>query len=106
MSIIDHVAFKVESISDAVEWYVKKVGAEIQYQDATWAMLLIGDIKLALVLPEAHPNHFAIRCNSLEEFPIPPEQVGSHRDGSQYVYLTDPYGNAIEWIHYPKNKND
>ena len=106
MSHIDHIAFKVDSIEAAVEWYTTKIGAAVEYQDETWAMLKIGDVKLALVLPGEHPNHFAIRCNSIHDFPVHPDAVGTHRDGSQYIYLSDPYGNAIEWIHYPENDDD
>lgn len=104
--MIDHVAFKVESIPEAVEWYRDTVGAEIEYQDETWAMLNVSGIKLALVLPGTHPNHFAIRCNNLNELPCDDEAIKQHRDGSQYIYLADPYGNAIEWVYYPESSDD
>ncbi len=105
MKNIDHVAFTVKSIDKAVEWYVTQIGAVIKYQDSSWAMLHVGDIKLALVLPGDHPNHFAIRCNSIDEFPVAAEEISTHRDGSHYIYLSDPFGNAIEWIYYP-SKDD
>jgi extradiol dioxygenase family protein len=101
LNVVDHIAFNVESIADAVEWYTTKTGASIKYQDETWALLDVGGIQLALTLPGEHPNHFAIRCESINEFPISDKKVGNHRDGSNYIYLVDPYGNAIEWIYYP-----
>ena len=106
MNTIDHIAFNVNCIDEAVRWYVTKIGAEIKYQDETWAMLNINGVKLALTLPGEHPNHFAIRCNSVDEFPVENKKIGTHRDGSSYVYLSDPYGNAIEWIYYPQENGD
>ena len=106
LNTIDHIAFKVDCIASAVSWYVAKTGAKIEYQDETWAMLNVGEIKLALVLPGEHPNHFAIRCNSLDEFPVEENKLDTHRDGSQFVYLSDPYGNAIEWVFYPEKDCD
>jgi len=99
--MVDHVAFIVDSIEAGVEWYEENAGALVQYKDDSWAMLLIGNTKLALVLPNSHPNHFAIKCDSIHDFPSGDEELKTHRDGSQYIYKHDPYGNAIEWIHYP-----
>ena len=105
MQTIDHIAFNVECIAEAVHWYVTTIGAKVKYQDDTWAMLDVEGIQLALTLPGEHPNHFAIRCKSIHEFPLLDEKTGTHRDGSSYIYLSDPYGNAIEWIYYP-DKNE
>lgn len=102
--MIDHVAFVVTDINEAVDWYVSQAGASIVYHDKTWAMLEIFGTKLALVLPEQHPNHFAIRCQSTESFPCSDDEIGEHRDASKYYYLKDPYGNAIEWICYPEKQ--
>lgn len=101
--MIDHIAFKVDSIPKAVKWYSEMVNAKIEYQDETWAMLNVQGVKLALVLPGSHPNHFAIKCKKLDELPCDDDAIKRHRDGSQYIYLADPYGNAIEWIYYPES---
>ncbi len=102
--MIDHVAFEVDNINEAVEWYTTTVeGAEVVYQDESWAMLDILGSKLALILPGTHPPHFAILCNSTKLFPCKENEVNEHRDGSKYFYLRDPYGNAVEWIHYPED---
>ncbi len=98
----DHIAVNVKDISRSVAWYKEHLGAEVLYEDSTWAMLLAGGVKLALTLTSQHPAHIA--------FTVDPEQAGNffekaarHRDGSISRYLADPDGNAIEWIHYPEN---
>jgi len=102
--MIDHVAFIVDNIAEAVEWYVSKTGGDILYQDNSWALIEVFGTKLALVLPGDHPAHFAIKCKTTELFPCKTDEIGEHRDSSKYYYLCDPYGNAIEWIHYPETK--
>ena len=100
--MIDHVAFVVADINEAVKWYSSKIDVEILYQDDSWAMLEFLGVKLALVLPGQHPPHIAIK-GKLENFPCDDKEVKTHRDNSKYYYLVDPYGNAIEWINYDLN---
>ena len=97
----DHVAINVADIARSVVWYQEKLGAEILYQDASWAFLKTGDTKLALTLPQQHPAHIAfdIGDTASEEFM---KGAKVHRDGSISKYTSDPDGNAIEWIHYPE----
>ena len=99
--MVDHIAFIVDNIDQAVKWYQEHTPAEITHHDKTWAMLELFDTKLALVLPGTHPAHFAIKCESTASFPCMEDEIQVHRDGSQYYYLCDPYGNAIEWVKYP-----
>jgi catechol 2,3-dioxygenase-like lactoylglutathione lyase family enzyme len=98
----DHVAFVVPDISQAVEWYYQNVpNLKVQYEDDDWAMLVIGgEAKIALVLPGHHPPHVALLANGDEQFPCDASEIKQHRDGSRYYYLSDPYGNAVEWIDY------
>lgn len=103
--MIDHVAFVVPNITEAVEWYQSKLEIEILYQDETWAMLKVRDVKLALVLPGKHPPHFAIK-SELSKFPCKESEIGKHRDNSSFYYLCDPYGNAIEWINYAETTGE
>ena len=100
--MVDHIAFVVDNIGDAVEWYQENTPAKIVHSDQSWAMLELYDTKLALILPGTHPAHFAIRCESRASFPCSDGEIKTHRDGSEYYYLRDPYGNAIEWINYPE----
>jgi len=100
-NMIDHVAFVVPDIKEAIDWYESKIDVKIIQQDKSWAMLEIFGTKLALVLPGHHPPHFAIK-SELSKFPCRPDEIKTHRDNSSYYYLCDPYGNAIEWINYNK----
>ena len=102
--MVDHIAFVVPNISEAVAWYDSKIDMEIVYQDETWAMVKIAGTKLAFVLPGQHPTHFAIQ-SELNEFPCNDDEIKQHRDNSSYFYLKDPYGNAIEWINYGEDEH-
>ena len=98
--MVDHIAFIVDDIDEAVRWYVSKAGSTIIQQDKSWALLEVFGTKLALVLPGDHPTHFAIRCETTASFPCKEEEIETHRDSSKYYYMCDPYGNAIEWVCY------
>ncbi len=97
----DHVAINVADIARSVEWYKAKLGAEVLYQDATWAFLQTGGTKLALTVADQHPAHIAfdVGPNPTEDFF---KGAKAHRDGSVSRYVSDPDGNAIEYIHYPE----
>lgn len=101
---IDHVAFVVPNIEDAVNWYLENAKAKIIYKDKTWALIDIFGNKIAFALPNMHPNHVALLVKSKDQFPeflLENDEIRQHRDGSQYIYLKDPFGNAIEWVLYP-----
>ena len=100
---LDHVAIQTPDIADSVAFYQKQFGAQIIYQDASWAFLRIGQGKLALVKPEQHPAHVALRVDlpQLEAIAAQYEQsVKIHRDGTRGIYLSDPAGNQLELICY------
>ena len=92
MDRIDHIAIPVSDISAAIEWYKDRFSCEVTYEDDTWAMLLFDNIKLALVTPDQHPNHFAVERDDSEKF----GRLTSHRDGTASVYITDPWKNSVE----------
>jgi catechol 2,3-dioxygenase-like lactoylglutathione lyase family enzyme len=96
---LDHVALNVENISSAVEWYGKEYDGKTLYQDETWALMLIGDTKIAFTISSHHPAHIGFCVDSISSFPEGAE-VKSHRDGSTYCYRSDPWGNVIEFIKY------
>ena len=96
--ILDHVAIQVSDVAASVQWYEENLKAKVLYSDDTWAMLEIGETKLAITIPEQHPPHVAFRVDSVEKIPSP---AGKHRDGSVYQYIEDPDGNSIEYIFYP-----
>ena len=96
---LDHVAIQVKNIQDSVAWYVSNLEADILHCDETWAMLQVGDLKLALTIASQHPPHFAFKVDDVKKIPSP---AGQHRDGSFYRYIKDPDGNVIEYVCYPE----
>ena len=95
---LDHVALVVKNPRKSADWYVKNLNAVVEYIDDTWAMLCVGNSKLALTIKSQHPPHVAF---SFDELPKDSKAYKTHRDGSQYLYISDPDGNIIELIHYP-----
>tara|TARA_Y100000114_G_C11689398_1_gene292788 strand:+ start:64 stop:378 length:315 start_codon:yes stop_codon:yes gene_type:complete len=100
---IDHIALQVNDIKEASEWYKSHFDANILYLDETWALLGFDNIKLALVLPNQHENHIAIEVNP-EKYPN--LEFKQHRDGSNYHYMTDPWGNCVELINYGRDSGE
>ncbi|HVF84997.1 MAG TPA: VOC family protein [Abditibacteriaceae bacterium] len=101
---MDHVAVSSQDITRDVLWYVEQFGAEVLYQDATWAFLRLGQGKLALVTPTQHPPHVALRVDeaTLEIFASRAgKSVDVHRDGTKGIYVDDLQGNVMELICYP-----
>ncbi|MCR9245985.1 MAG: VOC family protein [bacterium] len=92
VSHLHHVAVQVEDIGKAAEWYRSVLGCEIEYQDQTWAMLALANMRLALVIPEQHPPHFCVTRDDATKF----GELTTHRDGTKSVYIKDPWGNSIE----------
>lgn len=100
----DHVAVPSNDIAASVKWYVERVGAQVLYQDHTWAFMKVGQVKLALVSPQQHPPHVAVKIDEAQlaeaakQAGIP---IDRHRDGTTGIYVHDPFGNAVELICYP-----
>jgi catechol 2,3-dioxygenase-like lactoylglutathione lyase family enzyme len=92
LDLIDHIAIPVEDVASAVDWYKQTFQCEVAYQDATWAFLKFGNIKLALVVPSQHPAHIAFVSPEAAKFGA----LKLHRDGTRSCYVTDPAGNSIE----------
>lgn len=95
---LDHIAITVKEIEKSVNWYVRKFNASVLYKDESWAMLSIGDAKIALTLDSQHPPHFAFKVDSVND--IPSNDLGVHRDCSIYSYISDPDGNVVEVLCY------
>ena len=101
---LDHVAVPAQDIAVSVRWYIEQFGAQVLYQDETWAFLKLGQGKLALVTPSQHPPHTAIRVDAqtLEKAAAQAgKPVDTHRDGTRGIYIADPDGNQVELICYP-----
>ena len=100
MMKIDHIALSVDDPKAAAKWYCENFGAELLYSDDTWAFIQFENIKMAFVVPEQHPEHFAFLVDSFDE----DDKVNEHRDGSISVYKQDPWGNSFELIKYAEKK--
>lgn len=101
---LDHIAVQTGDIAASVGFYVESFGAEVLYQDESWAFLRLGQGKLALVSPSQHPPHVALRVapEELEEAASRAQKpIDRHRDGTTGIYIDDPNGNVIELICYP-----
>ncbi len=94
LDTLDHVAVAVSDIAASVEWYRSRFACQVDYQDETWALLRFHNAALALVIPEQHPPHVAVRRDDAAKF----GELVTHRDGSRSVYLHDAGGNAVEVI--------
>ncbi|MDF2440026.1 MAG: hypothetical protein JWN98_1010 [Abditibacteriota bacterium] len=104
---MDHVAIESTDIADSVRFYVEQFGAQVLYEDTTWAFLRIGQGKLAIVTPAQHPPHVALRVDAatLEAAATRAgKPIDRHRDGTTGIYIDDPQGNAIELICYPPDE--
>lgn len=101
---IDHIAIPSGNIPETVDFYVKNFGAQVLFQDPTWAFLKFANVKLALVTPTQHPAHvaFAVTQDAIAESARAHNKpVDHHRDGTRGIYINDPAGNAVELIAYP-----
>ena len=92
LDTLHHIAICVDDIKKSVEWYTKTFSCLVEYQDDTWAILEFGNVKLAMVVAEQHPNHFAIIRPDAESF----GPLKEHRDKTRTVYIKDPSGNTVE----------
>ena len=98
----DHVAQQVPDIAEAVAWYQKTLpGVAVLYQDATWALIEAGGVRIAFVVRDQHPGHLAWRVDSAELERLAREhgaEIKPHRDRTRSFYLKAPGGHSIEVI--------
>lgn len=97
LDTIHHVAIAVPNVAQAVEWYTARFHCSVNYVDETWALLDFANTKLALVLPQEHPSHFALSRPDAKQF----GELVTHRDGLNSVYISDAFGNSIEVLEEP-----
>lgn len=88
---VDHIAISVKDVKCTVDWYLKNFSCKVAYQDETWALVEFANIRVAFVIPEQHPPHFALLRD-----PALFGEPKTHRDGTRSVYIADPSGNSVE----------
>ena len=99
----DHIALSSCDITRSVGWYVRHLNAEVLYQDDTWAVVKVGSLKIAFVIPSKHPAHFCFELSGYDNHELTEgKKFKSHRDGSSSVYVRDPDGNFIEFLKWNK----
>lgn len=91
LDTLHHAALRVKDVKAAVDWYRKRFRCQVEYQDATWAMLAFDNVRLAFVLERQHPPHIAVLGD-----PSSHGKPLQHRDGTSSIYLKDPDGNNVE----------
>ncbi len=95
----DHVAQQVPDIAEAVAWYRETLpGVRVLYQDATWALIEAGGVRIAFVVRDQHPGHLAWRVDNAELERLAREhgaEIKSHRDRTRSFYLDAPGGQSI-----------
>ena len=94
MDKINHIAITVTNIKHATNWYTENFNCKIKEEYDNWVLLEFDNIDLALVLPHEHPPHIAFVDKSIKG--------EKHKDGSEYIYDHDTFGNIIERIKYDK----
>jgi catechol 2,3-dioxygenase-like lactoylglutathione lyase family enzyme len=97
MERLHHIALPVADITQALEWYRATFDVETVYADESWALLRFENVALALVLPSQHPTHIAVERADAASFGA----LTPHRDGTASVYVTDPFGNVVEFLTTP-----
>ncbi|WP_447970896.1 VOC family protein [Nitrospira sp. M1] len=100
LDTIHHIAVVVPKIDEGVAWYTKQFHCTIEYVDDTWALLNFANTKLALVLPDQHPGHFAVTRQDAEIFGT----LTEHRDGLKSIYIQDLAGNPLEILKAQTDK--
>ena len=102
-SVVDHIAILVDDLKISEKWYIGTLGGEITHRQENYIRLKVANTNIALLDKsfDTSKPHIGIRCGELEDLPTNGLKV-SHRDGTTGVYLQDPDGNTIEFIHYNK----
>jgi catechol-2,3-dioxygenase len=97
----------ISDLEEASQWYVSLLGAVITHKQPNYYRLKLKNTNIALLDStfKSSKPHIAILCDKLSDLPDEGERI-QHRDGTTGVYITDPSGNYIEFIHYnEKYKN-
>tara|TARA_B100000900_G_scaffold356102_1_gene325683 strand:- start:2193 stop:2510 length:318 start_codon:yes stop_codon:yes gene_type:complete len=98
----DHIALISRNIAETVDWYQKKLKAEVLYQDETWALTKVCGVKIAFVTKGQHPNHICFEIDEgYAKKHLSQKTFKLHRDNSSSCYVKDIDGNFIEFLKWP-----
>ena len=89
---LHHTAIVVNDVPKALAWYREHFRCEVQYEDATWALLKFANTSLALVTAGQHPPHCGFIVPDAEKY----GDLKEHRDGTKSIYIPGPDGNTVE----------
>jgi hypothetical protein len=106
----DHVAQQVPDIAAAVTWYLELLpGAQVLYQDDSWAFMEANGTKLAFVKRDQHPQHLAWRVSDAELERLANKwgkEIAVHRDKTRSFYLEAPGGQWVEIICWEPREDE
>ena len=106
MVFVDHIAIKVSDLQEAKHWYLEQLKAEITFQDSKYIRLKVANTNIALIDEKFYPYaHIGIIVEKRSELPTEGQLV-RHRDGTEGVYVEDPFGNYIEYIWYSPEQSE
>ena len=102
-SVVDHVAIVVNDLEEAVQWYLDALQGIIVHKQENYYRLRVKNIDIALLSKDFSSSkpHIGILCENIEDLPQNGDKM-QHRDGTTGVYVKDPSGNYLEFIHYEK----
>ena len=109
MSIVDHIAIRVDNLEESEKWYCKNLNAEVSFRDYKYIWLKVDNAYIALISKEHYPwPHVGFLVKNKEDLPTTEDGaiVTQHRDGTVGAYLKDPSGNYIEYIWYSDECKD
>ena len=100
-SAVDHVAILVDDLEEAKKWYSETLQGEITHEQENYIRFKVENTNIALLDKNYATSkpHIGILCSNICDLPNDGERI-DHRDGTTGVYLQDPWGNMIEFIHY------
>ena len=106
MSIVDHIAIRVDNLEESEAWYCAKLGAEVVFSDHKYKRLKVDNTYIALISKKHYPwPHVAFLVEEKEDLPTTDDGaiITHHRNGTIGAYLKDPSGNYIEYIWYSES---
>ena len=109
MSIVDHIAIRVDDLEESEKWYCENLDAEVSFRDHKYVRLKVDNAYIALIDKKYYSwPHVGFLVENKEDLPTTEDGaiVTQHRDGTVGAYLKDPSGNYIEYIWYSEDQSE